>query len=317
MKKNSINNKDLIKKKIEYRHKNILFLDKNQEKNNSEMNDRDLRRFNKVSPKPDISKLSRDERRVGNYGKLSEHVYVKNDNVNYDVVVCIPSHNRYDKLKRIIEQLINSNSKYSYLMVILNDGSSDERYDTLTTEFPGICYLKNDLANGKVLHWYCYNQLWKILRTVTSHVVLQMDDDFILCENFLDKIVDMFFEKKKENVKIMAISPHLWSFKEKSDYELWWKRTDFVDGIALIDYNVIKFIDFELQPVDVNEVIKPGVPVKAWPQISKGIKDYGGIIFRTSESLVYHDGNDDSKLHSDIRKDNLNGVYTQKYIGKI
>ena len=316
MKKNIASKKDLIKKKINHRHENTIFIGGNQ--NNTTMNQKDERRFQKVQPKPDLSSLSRDERRSGDYSRiLNENKYVKKEHVDYDIVICIPSHNRYEKVKRIIEQIKSTESEYTYLIVILNDGSSDKKYNKLPIEFPDILYLKNDIPNGKILHWYCYNQMWKILRQKTCHAVLQMDDDFILCDNFLNKIVDLFFEKKNENSKIMAISPHLWSFKEYCDNESWWYKTNFVDGIALIDYDLIKFLDYELKPVDINVVSKPGSPVKVWTQISGAIKDYNGIIFRTLESLVYHDGNDDSKLHGDFRIDGKKFIYTQKYIDKI
>ena len=115
----------------------------------------------------------------------------------------------------------------------------------------------------------------------------------------------------------MGIAPHLWSFKKHSENELWWRDKIFVDGIALIDILVIQKMKYEMKPVDVIEVNKPGVPVRAWIQISESIKKLNGILFRTKNSLVYHNGNDDSKLHGDVRKNNMCGVYTQKYIGKL
>lgn len=313
--RNIANKKELIKKKIENRHERSIFIGKNQ--NHGTMNPKDERRFQKVEPKPDLSGLNRNDRRTGNYGKVSEDIYVKKEYVDYDVIICIPTHNRYEKLKRIIEQFKSTKSNYTYLIVILNDGSSDERYDTLPIEFPEIIYMKNEIPNGKTLHWYCYNQMWKILRNKISHAVLQMDDDFILCDDFFNIIVNLFFEKKFENNKIMAISPHLWSFNEICEYESWWHKTNFVDGIALIDYDLIKFLDYELKPVDIDIVSKPGSPVRVWTQISSAIKEYNGIIYRTLESLVFHDGNDDSKLHADFRIEGHKFIYTQKYIDKI
>jgi len=115
----------------------------------------------------------------------------------------------------------------------------------------------------------------------------------------------------------MAISPHLWSFKKDCEFEVWWDRRDFVDGIALIDDVVIKSMEYRMKPVDIISVGKAGTPVRAWTQIGGAIRKIGGVVYRTQNSLVYHDGNDDSKLHADFRKDGKAGVYTQKYIGKI
>lgn len=246
-----------------------------------------------------------------------ESAYRRKDFVDYDVVICIPSYNRYKKVKRLIKQFYEQSTKYSFRIVLLNDGSTNVWYDILPQKFPEIIYLKNETPNGKVLHWYCYNQMWNKIRDIKCHVILQMDDDFILSDNFLDTIVDLFFQKKSENDKIMAISPHKWSFRQHADFESWWQRKDFVDGIALIDDAVIKEMDYKMKPVNIQEVSKPGTPVRAWTQISDAIKKMGGIIFRTEFSLVYHDGNDDSKLHGDVRKDGKKGVYTQKYIGEL
>jgi glycosyltransferase involved in cell wall biosynthesis len=244
-------------------------------------------------------------------------IYCKKIFVDYDVVICIPSYNRYKRVRRLISQFYKQPTKYTFKIILLNDGSTGGWYNKLAKEFPETIYLKNKTPNGKVLHWYCYNQMWEKLKEIMCHTVLQMDDDFILSDNFLNTIVDLFFKAKENNGSIMAIAPHLWSFKKEGRNENWWSRTDFVDGIALIDEAVIKYMNYEMKPVDADAVSKAGAPVRAWTQIGQAIKNMNCIIYRTPESLVYHDGNDDSKLHGDVRKLGKGGVYTQKYIGKI
>lgn len=273
------------------------------------MNDRDnLRLFGTPIPIP----------KANIFGKNTDNiVYQKKVFVDYDVVICIPSYNRYVKVKRLISQFYEQPTKYTFKIILLNDGSTDKEYDNLIKEYPEIIYLKNKKPNGKILHWYCYSQMWKKIKNISCHTVLQMDDDFILCDNFLNVIVDLFFEGKTQNGSIMAIAPHSWSFKEISNFESWWNLKDFVDGIALIDEAVIKHMKYKMNPVDANAVSKVGAPVRAWTQIGQAIKEMRRIIYRTPESLVYHDGNDDSKLHGDVRSNGKAGVYTQKYIGKI
>ena len=268
------------------------------------MNDRDYRRISgtpkSTAPLYTIQKID----------------YVKKKNVDYDVTICIPSYNRYEKIYRLINQFFTQETKYTFKIILLNDGSDDMLYDTLSDSFQEIIYIKNDRPNGKMLHWYSYNQLWLNLRNIKCHAVLQMDDDFIISNNFLNTIVDLFFKKKEENGNIMAIAPHLWSFKE-NNVENWWKRTDFVDGIALIDIDIIDNLNYELHAPNHQILKKCGTSAMAWSQISIGIKNYHGIVLRTKDSLVYHDGNDDSKLHSEHRKEEKNGIYTQRYIENI
>lgn len=340
MKRQRIDIKKIIKKKIESRHQKFSIIEKRGLKNGDDitlknpnkkkrlhieenyankenvMNPRTMQRINPDNKKLAVGvDLSLSAECIANLPHESN--YKKKEFVDYDVVICIPSFDRYKKIKRLLTQLYEQSTKYTFKIVLLNDGSKSNWYDVLSEKFPDIHYLKNDMPNGKVLHWYCYNQMWEYLKNVQCHAVLQMDDDFILCEGFLDTIVDTFFQKKNENDKIVAISPHKWSFKQHADFESWWNRKDFVDGIALLDDAVIKVMDYKMKPVNTEEVSKPGTPVRAWTQIGDAIKKMGGIIFRTEFSLVYHDGNDDSKLHGDIRKDGNKGVYTQKYIGNL
>ena len=272
------------------------------------MNERDKLRIYGQPPPILVNKFGENKYKIN---------YQKKVFVDYDVIICIPSYNRYKKVKRLITQFYEQPTKYTFKIILLNDGSTGQWYNKLAKEFPDIIYIKNKLPNGKIKHWYCYNQMWENLKEIMCHAVLQMDDDFILSNNFLDRIVDLYFEAKENNGNIMAIAPHLWSFKKVTNFETWWSRNDFVDGIALIDDAVIKQMNYEMQPVDTEAVSKAGAPVRAWTQINETIKKMKCIIYRTPESLVYHDGNDDSKLHGDVRKLGNGGVYTQKYIGKL
>lgn len=239
--------------------------------------------------------------------------YIKLKNLDYDVVICIPSYNRYNKLKRIIETIYNQETKYSFKFIILNDGSDDNRYDDLSKEYKDIWYIKNETPNGKLYHWYCYNQLWSELKNINCMSVLQMDDDFILCDNFLNKIVDIYLEKKIENNKNVAVAPHIWSFKKFSKNETWWKSKYFVDGIAIVDPKLLDLTNYQLNKVD-DSVLITGQPAKAWSQISDLINKNGLVCCRIPYSLVYHDGNEDSKLHGDYRVNGIGNVYTQNFI---
>jgi hypothetical protein len=216
----------------------------------------------------------------------------------------------------LITQFYSQPTKYTFKIILLNDGSSDSSYDTLTDDFPEMIYLKNDTPNGKMLHWYCYSQLWENLRDFEFHTVLQMDDEFILSDNFLNTIIDFFYHLKDGEDNIRAVAPHLWSTSEKCDHEPWWtQHNTFVDGVALIEYTVIEFMAYQMTPVDVTKVGIDGNSALAWAQVGNAIKRMKGIVYRTANSLVYHDGNDDSKLHPNHRNMDGGKVYTQKYIG--
>lgn len=258
------------------------------------------------SKEPTIRKIE------GEYGLL----YVEDNSKqsikpDHDLIICIPSYNRYKKVTRLLDQFYCQPTKYSFKIILLNDGSTDKRYNDIPYFYTGVTYLKNETPNGKILHWYNYNQLWSVMEKFNTNCVLQMDDDFILCDDFLDIIMDLYHREKVKNSKFCGITPHLWSFIKKAEYESWWESKIFVDGIALLDLKLIKFLKYGLQPINVEEVSKTGVPVRAWSQITEAVSRFGGYFYRTKHSLVFHDGNNDSKLHSDVKN---RGVYTQKFI---
>jgi len=308
-------------------------------KQNIKMRERDkIRRGGKPSQSVRAGSFSRGEIRRGENRYLNTvntvnsvntviPLYQKKVFVDYDVVICIPSHERYEKIKRLIAQFYEQPTKYTFKIILLNDGSKSQWYDKLPEQFPEIIYLKNEKANGKNLHWYCYSQMWEHIKDIECHTVLQTDDDFILSDNFLDTIVDLFFNVKEKNSRVLAITPHLWSGEEISEDEKWWHNDYYnklkgnykilVDGIALIDDAVIKKMNYEMQPVERKKIEVKGGSAFAWSQVGEEIKKMGGTVYRTENSLVFHDGNDDSKLHGEHRGKEGHKVFTQKYIGKL
>ncbi len=331
MKKRNEDIKKIIKKKMEMRRHNLVYIQRRDARGNVvgnhiienkptgkqiikvKMNDRDRLRI--FGPSVKIPKISYTEKTLPIVKGSS---YPKKVYVDYDVIICIPSYDRYEKVKRLISQFYLQPTKYTFRIVLLNDGSSDPAYETLIKEFPEIIYLKNKTPNGKALHWYCYSQLWDRLRDFDFHTVLQMDDDFILSDDFLNTIIDFFYCLKSEDDNIKAVAPHLWSTSVQCDSEPWWTQYNtFVDGIALIEYTVLEFMAYQMTPVDVAKVSVDGSSAMAWAQVGNAIKRMKGIVYRTANSLVYHDGNDDSKLHPNHRSVVENKVYTQKYIGRL
>jgi hypothetical protein len=328
MKKRNEDIKKIIKRKMEARYKNLVFIQRRDLRrngqfiinksasksiNNEKMNDRDRLRI--FGAPVNVPKISYTEKTLPSNKNLS---YPKRVYVDYDVVICIPSYDRYEKVRRLISQFYSQPTKYTFKIILLNDGSSDLAYDTLNKEFPEIVYLKNKTPNGKMRHWHCYSQLWENLKGLEFHTTLQMDDDFILSDGFLNTIVDFFYYLKDGNENIKAVAPHLWSTNKNCNTEPWWTQYNtFVDGIALIERAVLEFMSYQMTPVDPVKVSVDGSSALAWAQVGSAIKKMNGIVYRTANSLVYHDGNNDSKLHPNHRNMEGGKVYTQKYIGKL
>ena len=236
---------------------------------------------------------------------------VKNYNVETsmgcDVAICIPSHNRYDMVVRLLDQLYNQKTKYSFQIILLNDGSTEGDYDGLPKKFNRLQYIKNHVSYSKAGHWVCYSEMWGLLRNIDYKFVLQMDDDFILCDNFLDIIVDTLIREREKNSKVVAVAPHTWSFT-KNDPNPSWVHDKVIDGIGLFDISVIRDMGYTVKPV--TNVTHNGASVKVWVQFTDYCKQFNKIFYRTDVSLVYHDGNDNPQLHPGFR--NIKRIYTQK-----
>jgi hypothetical protein len=314
-KKNGI--KKTIAKKIEFRHKQLRFINNGEQKKMDEL-DR-LRIYGNGNKPVDARLLTRDEMRYGikikdenniaNIGDIFRIPYEKKVFVDYDVVICIPTYDRYDKVMRMINQFYSQKTKYTFKIILLNDGSGDNRYDKIVNDFPELIYIKNDTSNGLEKHWQNYNQMWEHIKKIECHAILDMDDDFILCDKFLTKVLNVFFREKEKNNCILAIAPHTWSFDRVSSIYNFPKNS--IDGIGLFDAKFITALNYQLNPIYFKNA-RIGNSAGVWGQITKILNNNNYFVYRTEYSLVWHDGNEDSKLHGEFRKNKA--IYTQNFI---
>jgi hypothetical protein len=180
----------------------------------------------------------------------------------------------------------------------LNDGSTDERYLKLTTTHPNIILLNNAENNGKKKYWASINTLFDETLKVRTNVVIQIDDDYILCDNFLNTLLDKYYDLKKLDPNYMAIALH-----RTHDFipSQWGLGRNWVDGGTLFDFNFINEIKKinEVSPArwKYDESLSSGV----WYQISAKISNSKLLVYRFDYSLVKHDGNYDSKMNKTQR----------------
>jgi hypothetical protein len=230
-----------------------------------------------------------------------------------DILFCITSYNRYDNVETLIKDLLIQDTKYTYQILLINDGSNDNRYGNFINYSEKLTYIYNEKNGGKNGYYKTVNKLWSLIPNYDCKYIIQSDDDFIICDNFINRLTDYFLNERSNNPKILALSPHLYSFNKYSDKEQSWTDTNGVDGIAIITHDVIKNLNYEL--TSPGNVSKPGNSVGTWQQISKSIRNLGGITKRTNYSLVYHNNTGGSVLHGDFRKHKM--IFTQKFIGKL
>lgn len=240
--------------------------------------------------------------------------YIRKTDVDYDAIICVSSHNRYDKINRLLDQIYTQETKYSFKFILLNDGSTQRKkdYDKLKKKYPELIYLRNEKSGRKINYWRTVNKMWLLASQYNSHGIVQLDDDFILCDNFLDRLLDTYFEKKEETNNYMVFCFHLYNFEKNKPLEPWWfdESKVFVDGGMFLDYQFLKKMNYQLDKI--YQRVSKKTSSYTWVRVKERLAEFGMKVYRTRNSLVWHDGNDDSKLHSTVRK--IKRVYTKNFI---
>ena len=207
---------------------------------------------------------------------------VNNDNNNSEICLLIPSYNRYDKL---VETLTNINEYDELNVIVYNDGSNDDRYYDIESNFKNVKVYHNSKNNGKI----GYNNTVKFLldKAIESKFkwFIYYADDMLLCKNFTTHVKKLFNDKQIVNIFSLSSSG--------------WGASGYIDGFFTISKNDIKTI-YNLIPNRLKDIENKSTGV--WSSVTKQFRTIhdklGGVkICCLNYSLCQHYGNDDSKLH--------------------
>jgi hypothetical protein len=204
----------------------------------------------------------------------------------YDIIIIIPSKDRYDYLINILNDLISQSTKYTFKIIVLNDASIDGRYKNIPELYNNITYLENIENFGKHLYWKSINKLFFEASKYSFRFLLQIDDDFKLCNNFLDRLIIDYTNAKNKNNKIICLD-----YRIMNDWDelRWGCGKSWIDGCGLYEHEFIRQIKFKIDPINklrwrMNKDISSGV----WQQISKKINLLGYIVYKNNKRLVEH-----------------------------
>lgn len=323
MKRRGVDIKKAIRKRIE--------IDRNKRQElvyikTVSMNKRDWKRVLGDSSKPPITSseqkcwivdkdgefMTREEKRSGvvlpKYYKLKEAAvklfskpYKKDETVDYDTVVLITSYDRFDMVYEILTQLYRQKTEYKFKVVLVDDCSSDERYDALTTIFPKLVFLKNEENYGKKGYWKTVMKGLEEVRKCSTNSILQLDDDFMLCESFLNRLMTEYYQVKKNNNKVLCLSFHNYMKDYLNPDKFVWGYKYWVDGGGLYDVEFIKLLDYKIDEISesrwkYNKNVSAGV----WQQMTTKINTMGCVIYKTLFSYVKNIGLIESKMHGGV-----------------
>lgn len=264
----------------------------------------------KKSSKQDSAFVANIENYKPTYGE-----YVRNKDVDYEAIVCIASNNRFEYLTLMLDKLYNTETKNKFLIIVINDGSTDVRYDSLKEKYSELVFLENEDPNGKFMYWKTITSLFKEASKYKTNMLIQLDDDFLPCNNFIDISIDLFYKKKHESLKndnIGAIAIHTCGHDQWNSIR--WGLKYWIDGGGIYDIKFIKSINYQINEIPLSRwKNKPELSAGVWQQISKRLNDFNYIIFRYEKSLVYHLGYNFSKLNN-VERNNNEQLITLNYI---
>lgn len=214
----------------------------------------------------------------------------------FDFIYIIPTFERYEKIKKLIDSIINLGQNCK--IIIVNDGSKDDRYESFKNYSDKLIYLKNETNNGIKGYWKTVNLLLDELSKHKFKYGIMMADDLVLSVNF------------SKNLNSIISPDYITRIFTQKGIVTNWGTKDWIDGAFCAPYSFFKKINFELFPVIGNETSNSsGVGNQMTSRLNKlkfKVMDYG--------SLVYHDGNNDSVMHPNLRRNQpLTGT---EFIGK-
>lgn len=216
----------------------------------------------------------------------------------YDFIIGISTYNRFDHIVNLIAQIENQFklTTYSYKIIVMNDHSSDSRYDTHFLNNKQYVYLKNHVNFKKENYWQTINKLFSSVKTFDYKYFIQLDDDYKLCDNFFDTIIEEF---KNSSPKTVAISLGLVAEEIKSGRGRWGYK-NFLDGGGAYKKAALELLNYNILPIPktrfrVNHKISSGV----WTQVTKRLNKYSTDAIKNPRyALVHHQLFNDSKMNS-------------------
>jgi hypothetical protein len=236
---------------------------------------------------------------LGNLGNKQDiklvHQPAKKKLGKFDSIVLICTYNRYEKVNNILADLYNQKTDYTFKPIIVDDASTEKEYSQLKKDYPEIDYIRLPKNNGKKQYWQTVTLGLKKSNDYDYKYLIQLDDDFILTDNFLNKLIKIHEKNHSKDNRYVATSFHLTSNRDRDKTR--WNMKFWIDGGGLYRYDFLKMINFQVDYISpMRWKNKTHLSSGVWQQISRKINRFGYKIFKTKKSLVYHDGNEYSVM---------------------
>lgn len=147
---------------------------------------------------PIKSKVEAEKARdiLQNYSSKPNGSYFTNNDINlqYDLQIIIPAYNAEKYIKECIQSITSQNLKYSILITIVNDGSTDET-DSILKSYPkaiGEHIRINVIEQINKGYSGARNSAFKI---INGKYITFLDSDDVLSQNAINDMLDIAYEK--------------------------------------------------------------------------------------------------------------------------
>jgi hypothetical protein len=206
----------------------------------------------------------------------------------------IPTYDRYESLAEILKELYSKPHNHS--VIVADDGSPQKnQINLLKKKYKKTIFIRNEVNNGKKGYWKTFNIMLNEAKKngFFSHLI-QIDDDFRLCGDFVKKMEELSRQAPNKFVKYIRDN----SYGEKRwGYDMW------VDGGTMIPFDFLKRTLFRVDPIHTKRwQHDPTLSSGVWTQITKKLNYMGYSVIHTDISYALHMGNDDSKMNPNLRK---------------
>jgi hypothetical protein len=217
------------------------------------------------------------------------------------VIIIIPSYNRYFKLINLLNNLLNQNTKYNFKILVNDDNSTDINYLNLHQDYKNhenkLIFIRNNENKGKYKYWETINSCFNQIKEEDFDFLIQLDDDFEICENFIDYVLDFFKDIILSNNKISAMSLHL-NNCEDGIKSRWGVNNSWVDGGTIYTREIIDLLNFKIEEISIKRWSKDkNLSSGVWSQISKRINSLGFVICKPTYSFLNHVDDLESKMN--------------------
>lgn len=214
---------------------------------------------------------------------------------DFNIAVVMSSYDRYSGMISIINQLNGQHTGYTWKLFIMDDGSQQPGYSGLSSAFPEAVILRNTVNNGKKRYWKTMSDLFKATSRYSYDVLIQIDDDFVLCNGFLNGIMELFKTKGCEvlhyHTNTEGSGPRQWGF------------TNWIDGGSAFTQAFMEKINYSIKEIPLSRWDKnPDYSSGVWQTLSSCIDKWGIPVYKPEYTMAVHRGNVDSKMNNELRK---------------